>query len=288
MYDYLPKETRGYVPAFIAVTYLMNYNTEHNFYPLKIELPLHYDTVHVSQKLHLQQVSDVLSIPIEKLRNMNPQYKKDIVPGHIGTSILKLPFEQSSRFAEFSDSIFNYKDSIYLDDNVKVITATSSKSTSTSTSDYTYTLPCDNLDYTGKTEISYTVKSGDTYGFIANWYDVSTTDLKCWNGATSNKIKVGEVLAVWVPTKKLATYKKIDGMTFEEKQSLSSTAIVKTSTTVLDENFIYYTIKKGDTLSAIAASYDGVTESDIKTLNEFTDLQVRKLQIGQVIKIKAK
>jgi membrane-bound lytic murein transglycosylase D len=289
MYEYLPRETRGYVPAFIAVTYLMNYNTEHNFFPLEIELPTHTDTVFIEKKLHLSQVSEVLSIPLEQLRDMNPQYKKDIVPGHIEKSPLRLPFDQTARFIEFSDSIYAYMDSIYLEDNVKVVAvSTKTKTYSTSSTSYETSSPCDDLDVTGKTALTYTVKSGDNYGFIANWYDISTADLKCWNDAYSDKLDVGDVLTVYVSTKKSNTYKNINTMSFEEKQNLTSTTIVKTSTEKLDETYIYYTIKSGDTISSIAANYDGVTETDIKNINSFTESDVRTLQIGQVIKIKKK
>jgi len=290
MYDYLPRETKGYVPAFIAVTYLMNFYEEHNFYPLDITLPQYTDTIQINKKLNLFQVSEVLSIPIEQLRDMNPQYKKDIVPGNIETSVLKLPYEHSLRFIEFSDSIFKYKDSIYLADNVKLVTkTTTTKSTTTASySDYVEKTPCESNDLSGKTAVTYTVKSGDNYGFIANWYDISIADLKCWNDAYSDKLDVGDVLTVYVSTKKISYYKKIDGLSFDEKSALTSTAIVKTSTTKLDENYIYYTIKSGDTISSIASKYDGVTETDIKTINAFTEDQVRKLQIGQVIKVKAK
>lgn len=292
MYSYLPKETRGYVPAFIAVTYIMNYYKEHNFYPIKITLPLHTDTVYVDKKVHLMQISEVLSIPIEQLRDLNPQYKKDIIPGQIELSPLRLPFEHTIKFIELSDSIYSYNDSLYLD-NVKLTAATTTKKTTSSSadySDYEYSdsSPCEIGDLTGKTQLTYTVKSGDTYGFIANWYDVSTTDLKCWNDANSDKLDVGDVLTIYVSTKKSTYYKKIDGLTFDEKTALTSTAIIKTSTENLDENYIYYTIKSGDTISAIAAKYDGITETDIKTINNFTDADVRTLQIGQVIKIKAK
>jgi len=291
IYNYLPAETRGYIPAFIAITYLTTYAKEHNFYPMKISLPNYSDTVMITQKLHLIQVAEVLSIPIDELRDMNPQYKKDIIPGNSELCYLKLPFESATKFASLSDSIYAYKDSLYID-NVKVIATTAKYVASTSnTTSYTEEkeeVAFDASTMVGKTELIYTVKSGDTYGFIANWYDVSTTDLKYWNNTTSNKLSVGDKISVYVSTKKLATYKNIDNLTFEQKQTAASDIIVKKSVTKLDETYIYYTIKSGDLISTIAAKYEGVTEAQIKTLNSFTDSDVRRLQIGQVIKIKKK
>ncbi len=299
IYNFLPVETRGYIPAFVAMTYLMTYSNEHNFYPVKITLPMYSDTVIVTEKLHMKQVAEVLSLSLEELRDMNPQYKKDLIPGNTDKCYLRLPFQKANLFASLSDSIYHYKDSIYLN-TVKVKTPTTVAATkyiaSTSTSTYTEKTekvekeetPCDVGNLVGKTELIYTVKSGDTYGFIANWYNVSTTELKCWNNTTSNKLSIGDKIIVYVPTKKLTTYKTIDNLTFDQKQALTSDEIIKKSPTKLDETYIYYTIKSGDLISTIAAKYDGVTEADIKKLNAFTDSDVRRLQIGQVIKIKKK
>jgi len=294
IYSYLPTETRGYIPAFIAITYLMNYSTEHNFYPIKITLPTYSDTVMVNEKLHLMQVAEVLNIPIDELRNMNPQYKKDLIPGNTQPCHLKLPFETATLFASLSDSIYNYQDSIYID-NVKIAAVTAkyiaSTSSSASYSDDADYDPCDAGELAGKTELTYIVKSGDNLGFIANWYDVSTTDLKCWNNTTSTKLNIGDKIIVYVPTKKLPTYKNIDNLTFDQKQTAASDIIVKksaTTSTKLDDTYIYYTIKSGDLISSIAAKYEGVTEAQIKALNSFTDADVRRLQIGQIIKVKKK
>lgn len=78
----MPRETRSYVPLFIAANYIMNYYCDHNICPMQTSLPLATDTVMVNSMLHLQQVSDVLGIDIEQLRALNPQYKRDIIPGN--------------------------------------------------------------------------------------------------------------------------------------------------------------------------------------------------------------
>jgi membrane-bound lytic murein transglycosylase D len=109
IYYYLPRETRGHVPAFIAATYTMNYHQEHLLYPRPIELPIPADTIMVNDNLHLEQVAAVLGIPIEMLRDINPQYKYDIIPGKEKSYALKIPVKYSMQFLELEDSIFTWR-----------------------------------------------------------------------------------------------------------------------------------------------------------------------------------
>ncbi len=288
IYDYLPKETRGYVPAFIAATYVMTYAEEHNFYSAEIKMPLHTDTIMINDTLHLFQVAEVLNIPIEKVRDLNPQYKKDIIPGHIKPYPLRLPIEETMAFVQFSDSIYAYNDSLFFK-NRKYVSPPSYVASSRGNYSYTEPTPCDAPNLAGKSKVIYTVKSGDNFGFIANWYNVSVNDLKCWNDKNSNKLSIGEKVTVYVYTKKLKYYQGIDRMTFDQKQNKTSTQTVAKSKTTgkqLDKNYIYYTIKSGDNIHTIAQKFTGVSEGDIKSINRFSDRDVRTLQIGQVIKIK--
>ncbi len=105
IFRYLPRETRSYVPLFIAANYIMNYYCDHNICPMQTSLPLATDTVMVNSMLHLQQVSDVLGIDIEQLRALNPQYKRDIIPGNTEPSVLKLPASQTYAFVDKEDSV---------------------------------------------------------------------------------------------------------------------------------------------------------------------------------------
>lgn len=294
IYKYLPKETRGYVPAFIAATYVMTYSKEHNFYPTEIDMPIHTDTIMVTDTLHLMQVAEVMQIPIDQLRDMNPQYKKDIVPGHVKPYPLRLPVENYANFITLSDSIYAYNDSLYFRPRTRV---TPPSYVATSRGSYSYDddnfddSPCENISLAGKSKLTYTVKSGDNFGFIANWYDVSVQELKCWNNKSSNRLSIGEKLTVYVYTKKLKYYKTIDNMSFEQKQNKTSQQTVAKSRTTnkkLDKNYVYYTIKSGDNIYTIAQKFDGVSHEDIKRINNFTDNDLRRLQIGQIIKIKRK
>jgi membrane-bound lytic murein transglycosylase D len=108
IYPYLPKETRGYVPAFIAANYIMTYYSLHNICPLRTRLPLKTDTIVVNRDVHLAQVAAVLDLDIDMLRSLNPQYRRDIVPGLTKPSALKLPMADVSRFIDNQDSIYAY------------------------------------------------------------------------------------------------------------------------------------------------------------------------------------
>lgn len=281
IYFYLPRETRGHVPAYIAATYTMNYYNEHNLNPRKIELSLTNDTVMVTKELHLMQVSEVLGIPIKQLRDMNPQYRTDIIPAKDKSYSLRLPHEYISGYIDLTDSIFAYKDSIYFNPE-KVITSP----TKYTSSRYMREPPSDNL-----AKLYYKVKSGDNLGYVASWYNVRVSDLRYWNNIRRNIIRSGQNLVIYVPKKKVNKYKKINSMTFAQKQKMIGKTVTTDSTpekVVVVENgsYIYYTVRSGDTLWDIAKQYPGVTDTDIMRLNNITNPD--KIKPGQRLKIKPK
>jgi membrane-bound lytic murein transglycosylase D len=109
IYPYLPKETRGYVPAFIAANYIMTYYSQHNICPMTTRLPAKSDTVMVSKNVHLEQVAEVVGINIDLLRSLNPMYRRDIVPGATAPSPIRLPQTETARFIDMEDSVYNHK-----------------------------------------------------------------------------------------------------------------------------------------------------------------------------------
>ena len=109
LYPYLPAETRGYVPAFIAANYAMTYYCEHNICPMTTKLPLQTDTIVVDRDVHLEQIAAVLDLDIEMLRSLNPQYRRDIVPGTSKKYAIRLPMADTGRFIDMQDSIYNYR-----------------------------------------------------------------------------------------------------------------------------------------------------------------------------------
>ena len=109
IYPYLPRETRGYVPAFIAANYIMTYYSLHNICPMTTRLPAKSDTVMVNRNVHLEQVAEVVGLNIDLLRSLNPMYRRDVVPGATEPSSLRLPIADVSRFLDLEDSVYNYK-----------------------------------------------------------------------------------------------------------------------------------------------------------------------------------
>ena len=176
VYWYLPSETRGYVPAFIAASYAYAYHQSHNITSAEPPMPIAVDTVHVNRLLHLGQVSSTIDVPTETLKMLNPQYKLDIVPAMNKDYTLVLPANRLTEYVSKQDAIFA-KDSTYLKEylnpeNVK------KKLAATST-------------------IYYRVKKGDTLGAIASRHRVTTKQLMAWNGLkNANKLSVGQRLRI--------------------------------------------------------------------------------------------
>ena len=213
IYYYLPRETRGYVPAFIAATYSLTYAEDHLLSKAPLELPLYTDTMKVYQAVHLQQVAEVLNIPIGQLRDLNPQYRQDVVPGTSRQSYtIRIPQDQSGAFIDLQDSIFAYKDSVFFDPGKKVATPQRYSSSSS----YRVDLPADKYD-----KLYYTVRSGDNVGFVADWYDVRASDLRYWNNISRNLIKVGQKLVIYKAKGSSSRYKNLDKMSFSEKQAFA-------------------------------------------------------------------
>ena len=287
IYRYLPRETRGHVPAFIAVAYLMNNYQYHNFTPRAVNLNLAVDTVIINDELHFEQVSHVLNIPIQLLRDLNPQYKRDIIPGNEKPYALKIPIEYSTRFIDLSDSIFAYNDSIYFNKDYKLKGPQVTASSSYRSSDYVSSALPANM-----ARLYYSVKTGDNLGFISEWYHVGLSELKNWNNIYGSMIRTGQRLVVYVPKSQVEQFKDIDNMSFEEKQrSIGKGALIPESYELQDPGrdageYIYYLVKPGETLWDIARKFPGVTDSELKQLNGITDAE--KIQPGQVIKVQKK
>jgi len=262
VYNYLPRETRGYVPAFVAALYVLTYYPEHNIVPTQIGLPAHVDTFMVNRNLHFGQISENIGVSMEELRDMNPQYLYDIIPGDTHEYQLILPYNYTLAFVDKEKEIYGYKDSLYF--NPVKMKQISGGSTVASTGSGSYT--------------TYRVKSGDTLGAIARRYGTTVNNIKSWNNLRSNTIKVGQRLRIYGKGSAPAT---TTASTAKSSSSSSSGTTVATSSS---GGFVTYTVKKGDTLWEISNKFDGVTLHDIMTLNGFT--KNTKIYPGMKIKIK--
>lgn len=120
IYPYLPAETRGYVPAFIAANYIMTYYCDHNICPMTTRLPAQTDTIVVNRNVHLEQIAAVLGLDIDLLRSLNPEYRHDVVPGQTKPSAIRLPLADTGRFIDYQDSIYNYRVDELLNKRVEV------------------------------------------------------------------------------------------------------------------------------------------------------------------------
>ena len=181
IYPYLPRETRNYVPIFIAANYAMNYGHEHGICKAPIEKAMLTDTICINQRMHLQQVSEKLEISMEELRRLNPQYSRDILPGGKDYTLC-LPTEKVGLFIEQQDSIIAYKaDSLIHNRRAEIDLA---KVTSI------------NGAYRVNGVTYYTIKNGDTLGGIAKRFHCSVKQLKKWNGLKSDIIRAGKKLKI--------------------------------------------------------------------------------------------
>ncbi len=184
VYEYLPSETRGYVPAMVGAMYAFRYAQEYGLRPEPIALPVYVDTFHIHKNLHFSQVSELLGIPLDDVRDLNPQYYKDIVPGASGAQVFRLPFDYSSAFLEMQDSIYRYKADILFSDKVpdgrEKVAGRPVPTTSASTGQWVY----------------YKVRSGDNLGKIARKYHCTVKQLKTWNNLRSDRISVNQRLKV--------------------------------------------------------------------------------------------
>lgn len=181
IYPYLPAETRGYLPIFIAATYSFHYAAEHNLCPAIIDIPIITDTFTVHQRIHFEQIASVLHIPIEELRWLNPQYRKDIVPGDIKPYTITLPLNYSSAFIDKFEEITAYNADELINNRRNEVTIMKASSPS--------------LGGSGKVTY-HKVRKGETLGGIAAKYGVSVSQLKKWNNIKGTLIKPGQQLKI--------------------------------------------------------------------------------------------
>ncbi len=275
----LPRETRGYIPQYVAAAYAVNYYPDHNIMPMPVNIPVATDTIMINRDIHLSQISQVMGIPLMELRALNPQYRTGLVPGSSKPLSLTLPMNHIGDFIDLADTIINYKPDVYLSKTNQI--ANPSRSTY---------VPA---DIKGRTKIIYTVKEGDNLGYIAEWYRVGLSELRYWNNVYRNTIRIGQKLVVYVDPSKSEYFSKINSMTFAEKQQSIGKAVASNTRATAgnspdetDGEFIIYTVRSGDTIWDIVKMFDDVTTTQVLSLNNITD--PGKIQVGQKLKIKKK
>ena len=245
IYNFLPRET--------AANYVMNYYCDHNLCPLETNLPLATDTIHINRILHLQQVADVLNMDIAQLRALNPQYKRDIVPGNVEESVLKLPAMQTYAFVDQEDSIYAYRAQELLPGYMITINGGSKPSSAT------------------REMITHIVLKNENIYTIANRYGVTARDIKKWNRLSSNRLQRGKRLKLYVDN---------GGVLFAAQAPEKGTT--SQQKTAKQDNYLSHKVKSGESLYSIASKYPGITAQDLRKANKLSN---SKIMPGQVLKI---
>lgn len=255
---YLPRETQGYVPAFIAVNYVMNYTAEHNLYsaiPKKTFLQV--DTITVKKQISFSQIAVVLDIPIEEIQYLNPGYRKQIIPvSPEEPNSLTLPENKIGAFVNNEEKIYNY---------------------------FNDSLSSKNILALQEVRKTHTVRSGEHLSSIAKKYNCTVADIKLWNGIKSTSVKPGRKLVIYV-------YQKVSMENKAVTPSIKDAPVVadnaeKNKSPLTANGFKYYMVQKGDSLYKIAKKHNTTIE-EIKRLNNFGAnynlLPGKKIKVGVI------
>ncbi|GHT07949.1 hypothetical protein FACS189426_02390 [Bacteroidia bacterium] len=270
VYPYLPRETRTYVPYFIAANYVMNYYAYHQLYPVQTSLSLSTDTIMVNQMIHFEQIAEILQVDKEEIRALNPQYKKDIIPGNTKPHPLKLPSVKSYAFIEKESEIAGYRaDELF-----------------------------PNRTYVGKTtgnqeKIVHKMAKGETLAIIGSKYGVTTANIRKWNSLKSNRVATGRNLTLYVDNGGYSINNSTKATAIPKAATASSASktTAKTAATATKAPTIssggatetgQYRVKSGDSFYSIAQKYPGYSTEDLMKLN---NMRSSSLKIGQYIKV---
>ncbi|MCB0806900.1 MAG: LysM peptidoglycan-binding domain-containing protein [Bacteroidales bacterium] len=316
IWPFLPRETRGYVPAFIAAMYIMNYAAEHNIYPIDPGIYFQeIDTVIVNEVLSFDQLSEFMNIEMDQLKMLNPTFKEGIIPSNEDNKyVLRLPVAYISAYIEHEKELFEYKTSKGIEKDKLLAEIKKAQERNI-----------------------HIVRSGENLGLIAQRYRCSVYNLRSWNNLRGNTIYPGQKLVVYAPgysgttstTSKsnasadisnrdkdyhivrngenlgliankykcsvsdLKAWNNLSGNLIQPNQKLivyapkaESTKVSANADTKSNKSYVYHTVRKGDTLWDIAKLYEGVSVDEIKKLNDIHNS--KKLKPGQKIKVAVK
>jgi membrane-bound lytic murein transglycosylase D len=229
----------------------MRYYPEHQIKPAPIEMPAHVDTFEVNKMLHFEQITALLDISIDQIRDLNPQYIKDVIPGQERTYVLRLPFECSGEFAAREQEIYSFKDSVYF--NPLIIKT---------------------METASDTQITHRVRNGETLSNIAGKYGVRIADIKYWNGLRSDRIVINQRLIIHTNRETAPRASDVRTASASSGSSSSST----------QENLVRHKVRPGETLGGIAEKYS-VSAANIRLWN---NLRGNTIYAGKTLKIYSK
>ena len=313
IYYNLPAETRGYVPAFIAANYVMNNYNHHNISPALAKRPIITDTIHVNKRVHFDQISDILNIPVEEIRVLNPQYRKDIIPGDVRPYALRLPSKLVYAYIMSEDSILNRNQARY--GRRTVVEPTDATALSTGTRLVVKT---------------HKVQRGETMQKIASRYGVTVSEIKKWNRLKSTKVRRGQNLKIHTYQPIPASEQKKQEEAIQQPATMATDSVVSRPADAVDApvdsvtsqqeagttveikaepkpqpkpapkptpkpkakeqkkstgGTVTHTVRKGESYWKIAKKYPGVSADDIRKANPTVG---EKIKVGQKLKIPKK
>ncbi len=285
IYPYLPRETRGYVPAFIGALYTLRYYKEHGIVPEATAIAPVVDTFKINKMLHFKQVTELVGVPLADLRYLNPQYRHDIVPGNEREYILKIPHDYANSFVDVEDKLYDYKADQYFS-----------------------TTELKKIQEGGDGErIVYKVRSGDALSKIATRYHCTVNQIMRWNNLRNSNIRIGQTLIIYRGGNGPATSSGSSGSSgsgstpagSSSKTSSSGSGTSGTKSTGSGSTtsksgsetvhtaedgtkYTLYTVRNGDSLYNIAKKYPGVSAQNIL---DYNGLSSDKIKPGMKLKI---
>jgi membrane-bound lytic murein transglycosylase D len=292
--DYLPRETRGYVPAFIAANYVFRYSSEHNIYPCKTDFSFTQDTIMITrQQISLDQIAAITGADFYTLCDLNPELKTKTIPYSGEGYPLRVMHETAMLFTLYRDSVFKKMAELKMD-SVKIDYAPVSNITRNNYQAYsngtqatpaaTNTQTAQQGTATGSGVLVYhTVRYGDIVSKIGERYYVTAGQISSWNGLSNYRIWPGQKLKIYISEKRATEL----GITTTPQATQQAAVQQPTnnqnngaSATTPNGTKVYYRVQPGDTLWDIAQKYDGLTVEKIKSMNS---LGTNSLQVGQVL-----
>ncbi|MCG8411386.1 MAG: transglycosylase SLT domain-containing protein [Bacteroidales bacterium] len=248
IHPYLPAQTNGYVPAFIAVNYAMNHYKDHNIKPIRSKfINIDVDTLVIYKSTSFERIAEVTRVPVKTIQYLNPSYKKDYIPKSRQGATLVLPNNRIKRFLRNQNAIFDK--SIPKKDFKEVI--------------------ADAGQTSGKIKVTHEVLRGEYFHKIAIKYNCTIDDIKAWNHLPTNELNIGQKLTIWVKPQ-LA---QIIQDEMKAQRRLRDTT----------DRYIYYTIQKGDTFYSIATKFNCRSIAELKEENNIVN--EKDLKPGKKIKI---
>ena len=272
--NHLPKETQGYVPAFLATMYLFEFHKEHGINPERAVVKnFETDTIRIKEKMTFKQIADLLDMPQSQLQLLNPSYKLNVVPFYQNEQhFLRLPKDKVAAFVSNEEKIYAY---VKHDSNIVRIPSRLAQKITPKTKSIKSAEPL-NLEY-------YTVQKGDNLSSIAKKYDVSVTDIKQWNKLQSNAVVLGKSLKIKSNENTSKVSKDIKA-THEIIKKPTEEAIASVDNQEKNEIEVEYSVKSGDNLGSIAQKF-GITLQELK---EWNNLSTNNLALGKTLIVSKK